>query len=102
MSDLFHPDSFDGWSQRQNPNEPAFLPHTLCRFFTNISNAAGANPSLIDLFDRSEGLRQTLERKFKVTLPVASEGIGKDFALAVDYVDWDGDEAPVIAGIVDD
>ncbi|KAL7054786.1 hypothetical protein AAHC03_025728 [Spirometra sp. Aus1] len=99
MSDLFHPGSFDGWSQRR-PDDPAFLPHTLSHLFSNIAQASkNGDKALVDLTDRAEGLRKSLERKFGVTLSScirSTEVPDAEGCVPVDAFNWDDDEAPTI------
>uniref|UniRef100_A0A0V0J765 Protein AAR2 homolog n=1 Tax=Schistocephalus solidus TaxID=70667 RepID=A0A0V0J765_SCHSO len=99
MSDLFHPGSFDGWSQRR-PNDPAFLPHTLSRLFSNIAQASNnGDKALMDLVDRAEGLRKSLERKFGVSLSSCirpPEVTDTEGGVPLDAYNWDDDEAPTL------
>ncbi|VDL60026.1 unnamed protein product [Hymenolepis diminuta] len=91
---------FDGWKEC-DVNEPAFLPHTMTRFFGNIAEAAETvdkrNREVKDVLERAEGLRICLERKFDVKLIAhRPKRAREDEEISVDEVKWDTDEAPVI------
>lgn len=90
---------FDGWKEC-DPNEPAFLPHTIMRLFGNIAEAADSTDKkhrVNDVLDRAEGLRVCIESKFNVKLAVHRPDRTTDVGeISIDEVNWDTDEAPVI------